>query len=198
MIGMLDTMDTGKYNFRTYVVGEGDTFSFNKAWEFETCLQARALDSQIDYGGFNIFTVPRARRVHQSLLTAFSSTYYSLKACVAILSGDQKALKFQRGSTHGISGPCPDLILSNGPATGAVMILAAYVLRVIDYKGITQENKLITVYVESWARLHGLSLSGKLLSYAGIVDRLLVQWRPRFQRYGIAGIVPEFEGAFVP
>jgi len=33
-----------------------------------------------------------------------------------------------------------------------------------------------TIYVESWARVEGLSLSGKILMAVGACERVLVQW----------------------
>lgn len=39
-----------------------------------------------------------------------------------------------------------------------------------------------SIYVESWARVNGLSLSGKILVALGAVDRVLVQWEGLAQK----------------
>src|SRR5204863_5289275 len=86
-----------------------------------------------------IVTVPRARRVHQSLLTAPFSTLLCFWACLRVLQGkhpDQKlpqclsasAARFQPLDHLGY----PDIILTNGPATAVCMIIAARLLRVLN------------------------------------------------------------------
>ena len=49
-----------------------------------------------------------------------------------------------------------------------------------------------TIYVESWARVRGLSLSGKILVAVGACERVLVQW----EGLGRAG-KGEFKGVLV-
>lgn len=70
---------------------------------------------------------------------------------------------------------CPNVILTNGPATGAVVVGAAVLLRFVGWKDAAGRNVLRTIYVESFARVKRLSLSGRLL--LPVVDRFLVQWR---------------------
>jgi beta-1,4-N-acetylglucosaminyltransferase len=68
----------------------------------------------------------------------------------------------------------PDVILCNGPATATIVIFTSILLRFFDVGGCNTRGKMRTVYIESWARVKRLSLSGKILSR--IVDRFLVQW----------------------
>jgi beta-1,4-N-acetylglucosaminyltransferase len=68
----------------------------------------------------------------------------------------------------------PELILTNGPATAVILVLASVILRFFDIKGAQSRGKMKTMYVESFARVKTLSLSGKLL--LPVVDRFLVQW----------------------
>ncbi|KAF2461707.1 oligosaccharide biosynthesis protein Alg14 like-domain-containing protein [Lineolata rhizophorae] len=100
-------------------------------------------------------------------------------------------------------GP-PDLVLTNGPGTGVVLVLAALVVRAAQRiclalrvpppvanhyfrvpavrlrrssaAGDPAADPRLprTVFVESLARVKGLSLSGRLL--LGVVDRFVVQW----------------------
>lgn len=210
MFSMLRRMplDPSIYTYRTYVVSAGDKFSATKAVEFEKSLldrnrgaekQGKTQPKDIstsDLGAmshYTIVTVPRARRVHQSYLTAPFSTLQCFWACLLVLRGlhpDQNALP------RFIRSPYPDVILTNGPATAVCVIMAAKTLRLINYLvsffpfGTPSERKaesqstwngqapldfqLRTIFVESWARVTTLSLSGKLL--LPFVDRLLVQW----------------------
>ncbi|OJJ89578.1 glycosyltransferase family protein, partial [Aspergillus glaucus CBS 516.65] len=177
MFSMLRRMqlNTSRYSYRTYVVSSGDDFSAAKAIEFEKSLQGEEDDTS-----YTIVTVPRARRVHQFFLTAPLSTLQCFWACVRVLCGrypDQKPLPLCYSSY-------PDLILTNGPATAVCVILAAKFLRLFSRyamkekkqgdKPTVQDIRLRTIFVESWARVTTLSLSGKLL--LPFVDRFLVQW----------------------
>ncbi|OKL58853.1 hypothetical protein UA08_05643 [Talaromyces atroroseus] len=121
MLSMLRRMplDPNVYTFRTYIVTSGDGFSASKAAEFEATLQTqyRNRNSSNDDGSqyYEVITVPRARRVHQSYLTAPWSTIQCFWACLQVLRAkhaDQQSRK--RG---GATSPYPDLILTNGPAT---------------------------------------------------------------------------------
>ena len=186
-------LDPSVFSYRTYAVSSGDNFSAAKAVEFETSLRdgeqrggqetgtnrqtvAKDADSQ---GSYSIVTVPRARRVHQSYLTAPLSTLQCFWACLLMLRGlhpDQGPLPSNILSAY------PDLILSNGPATAVCVILAAKALRLCRYlnpprnteDSVLLKYQLRTIFVESWARVTTLSLSGKLLM--PFVDRFLVQW----------------------
>ena len=83
-----------------------------------------------------------------------------------------------------------DLILTNGPGTGVCVVLAAiFLFSCLGLSGPqTRKNgtgnvkdppyhdsgRMRTIYVESWARVKTLSLSGTIL--LPLVDRFLVQW----------------------
>jgi beta-1,4-N-acetylglucosaminyltransferase len=101
-------------------------------------------------GQCNIVTVHRARRVHQPLLTAPFTTLQCLYDCVVLLHTQ------------------PDLILTNGPGTGVCIVLAAIIRLFLGGDGMR------TIFIESWARVKTLSLSGKILK--PFVDRFIVQW----------------------
>lgn len=185
-------LDPSLYNYRTYVVSSGDNFSAAKAVEFETSYldkvqkqdgRASAKDSH-SASSYTIVTVPRARRVHQSFLTAPFSTLRCFWACLSVLCGQHPD---QGPLPPNILSRYPDLILTNGPATAVCVILAAKAIRLCRYlyslKNISIKPKkeesvpdyqLRTIFVESWARVTTLSLSGKLL--LPLVDRFLVQW----------------------
>jgi beta-1,4-N-acetylglucosaminyltransferase len=67
----------------------------------------------------------------------------------------------------------PDLILTNGPATGVIVVIASLVVR---YFGLQRGGQMRTVFVESWARVKTLSISGNILLYLALTDRFFVQW----------------------
>lgn len=125
---------------RTYVVSSGDNFSAAKAVEFEKTLG----------GKYNIVTVRRARRVHQSIYTAPFTTILCLYDCFQLLTSN------------------PDLILTNGPGTGVCVVIAAVIRLFLGGEGMR------TIFIESWARVKTLSLSGRILK--PLVDRFIVQW----------------------
>jgi beta-1,4-N-acetylglucosaminyltransferase len=194
MLSMLRSLDTKKYNPRTYVVSSGDDFSSSKAVEFENYLKAkRAPDAGPEdaYGQserrsvseeFEVITVPRARIIHQPLYTTPFSSLRCLVACIMLLSRRSNATSTSPITTS------PDLIVTNGPATGVMIILASLIVR---FFGLQKKGEMRSIYVESWARVKTLSLSGKILYNFGLTDRFLVQWE------GLARGRAEYRGPLV-
>ena len=182
----------------------GDGFSAQKAKAFEDTLQGLAELRRKPYGSYDVVEIPRARRVHQSLLTAPFSVISCFFACVRVLStapiGYVKQLaelergmrtvqlRMNRGMPQGRDAvgrysPYPGLILTNGPATGLVMVAASLWLRFFGLAP-SGESGLRAIYVESWARVSSLSLTGKILVKTGMCERVLVQWDSLRERYG--------------
>ena len=127
--------------------------------------------TDIGAGTYDIVTVPRARDIHQSLLTTPFSCVRCMVSCWSILTKytDRRVKDY------------PDLIFCNGPATATVMVFTSILLRLFNVESASSRNKMRTVYVESWARVKKLSLSGTILSK--VVDRFLVQWPQLARRY---------------
>ena len=184
MINMLDRIKNleSRYTHRTYVVSSGDGFSASKAAEYEGKLGGVTSNHKEDgVGTFDIVTIPRARRVHQSLLSTPPSAIQCLLACFAVLRGthpDRAASKVGY----------PDIILTNGPGTAVCVVLSAIILR---YLGAGNRGQMRTIFVESWARVKSVSLSGKIL--LPLVDRFLVQW-PQIEGMGSKA---EFVGTLI-
>lgn len=171
MFRLLQRIDPSSYTYRSYVVSEGDDFSALKAHEYEKGLTVKQSRCSVPNGfheaNYDISTVPRARKIHQSLLTTPISALRCLFACFAILRSHSMY------NTLSASGPrYPDLILTNGPGTAVCVIVTSLILRFFAARG--TYGKMRTIYVESWARVRRLSLSGTIL--VGVVDRFLVQW----------------------
>jgi beta-1,4-N-acetylglucosaminyltransferase len=133
--------DLHAFSKRTYVISTGDNFSAAKAVEFE---------KSVDGGVYNVITVRRARRVHQSIYTAPFTTLVCLYDCFHLLRQS------------------PDLILTNGPGTGVCVVVAAVLRLFLGGRGMR------SIYIESWARVKTLSLSGQIL--LPLVNRFIVQW----------------------
>ncbi|KLJ12778.1 hypothetical protein EMPG_12228 [Blastomyces silverae] len=182
---------------------------------------------------YTIITVPRARRVHQSFLTAPISTLHCLWVCICVLRGKHRDPKSTNGdepppsvstsaatSSPSSTGPpstnpYPNIILTNGPATAVCVILAAKILRAITSISTLppfiffqnqspqplqpssghRERYLRTIFIESWARVTTLSLSGKIV--LPLVDRFLVQWDGLEGYSSWFGGTAEFAGALV-
>lgn len=161
------------YAYRTWVVSEGDSISASRAKQFEDMATSFGPESvmegkvkrvtDIGPGSYEIVTVPRARLIHQSIYSAPISCAKTFLACWGLLV---KQMEQGRGF--------PDLIMVNGPATATVLVYAALALRFFNVKGCVTDGKMRTIYVESWARVKKMSLSGTMLSR--VVDKCLVQW----------------------
>lgn len=170
MLAILKNLDTSSYTHRTYVISEGDDFSARKARDFEACITqskgSNGVSTNKEYKeaeemDYDIYVVPRARKIHQPLWTTPASAIRCLISCFYVLR-----------SPTASTPRYPDLVMTNGPGTAVCVVLACLLLRFFDVRG--TRGKMRTIYVESWARVKRLSLSGKILIRC--VDRFLVQW----------------------
>lgn len=155
-LALVSALDFDRYYPRKYFVSQGDILSAKKAIALESDRASASLSSSTT--PYTVITIPRARRVHQSLLTTPFSSAISLIVCTyhvtinPLLSGE----------------PFADVLLVNGPGTCVMLCLAVYLNR---FFGLSSPK---LIYVESFARVKRLSLSGKILK--PFVDRFLVQW----------------------
>jgi beta-1,4-N-acetylglucosaminyltransferase len=145
-----------------YIVADTDLMSEAKAHRFEREVGG--------VQGHNYFVkrIPRSREVGQSWTTTPFSVLRALAA-----------------STSLVLAELPDLILCNGPGICIPVCVLAYIPKILGLKHVR------LVYVESFARVNSLSLSGRLLYR--FVDRFLVQWRELTDRYPRA----EYHGVLV-
>ena len=194
MMSLLRDLDPTRYIHRTYIISSGDSFSEKKALEIETIIQAKHKSSSASLtgkGGADLMTgkdvtdtvtkkgdtdpitgtwevkvVTRAREIHQPLSTTPFSSFRCLIDCFRALYESSRTSK---------AAPLeyPDVIITNGPASAVMVIIAAMVLKFI---GVAPAWKMKVIYVESWARVTTLSLSGKVLLRTGMCDKFLVQW----------------------
>lgn len=176
MLSLLADLDPNLYNCRTYVISAGDDFSSIQAISFEkelTTLTTRKQNPSLHPPSqttqehqsvlpptYSLHFVPRARKIHQPLLTTPFSSICCLLASVSLL--------------HSLP-TYPDLILLNGPATSTILLFSALIVRFFDWRG-KSRGKLRSIYIESWARVKRLSLSARIITTLGAADRMLVQW----------------------
>jgi len=176
MMSLLRDVDAKRYTHRTYIISSGDSFSAGKALEIERVIQSNQKHPSVTVtkageidpvtGIWDIQVVPRARKIHQPLYSAPFSSLWCLIGCSRALYATSRVSK-------AAPSEYPDVIITNGPATAVILILAATILKFI---GMAPVWKMKTIYVESWARVKTLSLSGKILLRIGICDKFLVQW----------------------
>jgi len=156
-LALVSALDFQRYKSRTYIISEGDILSAQKAAD---------LEKSKSEGSYRILVIPRARRVHQSLLTTPPSALLSLASCIYYVLVEPFVAK---------KPAFADLLLLNGPGTCVVLCIAVYVNK---FLGLSAPK---IIYVESFARVKTLSLSGRLL--LPLVDRFFVQW-PQLLRDG--------------
>jgi len=151
-LALVSALDFRRYNRRIYIVSEGDDLSEQKAITLE---MSKGPPQKENYC---ILTIPRARRVHQTLLTTPLSAFFSLIACIYHLSFLPLA-KNQKWA---------DILILNGPGTCFVLCITVYLNKFFGLQ------TPLVIYVESFARVKSLSLSGKLIQ--PLADRFILQW----------------------
>eukprot|EP00842_Homolaphlyctis_polyrhiza_P002098 jgi/Hompol1/288/HPOL_005288-RA len=149
MMSMISGFGQTPLHPRTYVIAATDAISESKVVAFEQTL------GSVQSKDYFIIRIPRSREVKQSWI---STIWTTLLASVASLWVITKTL--------------PDMIVCNGPGTCVPIAVLARVMRMV---GLVDTQ---IVYVESFARVSSLSLSGRILY--NIADLFVVQW-PQLQ-----------------
>ncbi|KAI1179841.1 oligosaccharide biosynthesis protein Alg14 like-domain-containing protein [Nemania sp. FL0916] len=152
---------------RRWAVGKDDEKSYDKILAFECRLLDRFSRHMMDSGTFDIVRFGRARYVHQSWLTTPFTAILSLWDIVRILITTPRIRTNSRLRYPGV-------IVTNGPGTGFLFLLVARILKVAR---IVPTSHMKTIYVESWARVKSLSVTGKLVRSLKLADRFIVQSR---------------------
>merc|ERR1711939_200092 len=166
MLRLLETMDLQRYSERVYLLSTGDALSERRVLEVERTNGT---------GNFSFRVIPRARKVHQSYVTAVFTTSWTLLHCLWLACALPLLQRRQFA----------DVVLLNGP--GSCVPLAA----AIALPQLLGVDTPPLIYVESLARARRLSLSGKLLR--PIVDRFFVQWQPLEQGERLGGLLVPLE-----
>lgn len=142
----------------TYVTGESDRHSASKASDLHKN-KHMACTMHISH-----VRLPRAREVGEAWLSSVMSSVKTTIAAIRLVWRTK-----------------PDVVLSNGPGTSAVVAGAAFLTRVCK-----PSAKLAcrVIYVESFARVETISMSGRIL-YA-FADRFVVQWQQLCKEWPLA------------
>ncbi|CAK7271452.1 UDP-N-acetylglucosamine transferase subunit [Sporothrix epigloea] len=176
---------------RRYLITSGDRHSINAVERLEGLL-SKAYPSDANgtsqRDSWDIVHVVRARRVHQPLYTAWFSALQSALSIVQALlcppeaatghrlsKGDDKLRVHAAPLTH------PNLIVTNGPGTGFIVCLMAFVLKIL---GFIPTDRCCVLFIETWAHVSTLSLTGKLFYYSRIADLFAVQHEPLAEKTG--------------
>lgn len=190
MQSIVKDLDPRKYIHRTYIVSSGDHFSEAKARECEELMQFNSACTTasgvvrpagiIDpvTGLWEVKIVSRARNVFQSIYNTPFSSLRCLIECAKVLHASSK-YPLSAASEY------PDVIITNGPGTGLIVVLASIVLKML---AMAPMSKLKIIFVESWARPNGLSLTGKILLWVGMCDRFIVQWEKQAETLNREGV----------
>ncbi|KAI1427475.1 oligosaccharide biosynthesis protein Alg14 like-domain-containing protein [Xylaria sp. FL1777] len=168
MIQMVErSIRAEKSSHRRWAVGKDDEKSYEKILAFERRLLDRFSRHDLDSGTFDIMRFGRARYVHQSWLTTPFTAILSLLGIINILATPprQRPIPTLR---------YPGVIVTNGPGTGFLFLLVARALRLTH---VAPTGRMRTIYVESWARVKSLSLTGKLIRLLKLADTFIVQSR---------------------
>ncbi|CUA69242.1 UDP-N-acetylglucosamine transferase subunit ALG14 [Rhizoctonia solani] len=171
-LALVSSLDFNKYSPRTYIISEGDSLSTKKAIALENLKNPGNTE-------YRLLTMPRARRVHQSLVSTPFTALYSLVWTLRFMT--LPAILSKRKFA--------DALVINGPGTCVALVLVAYFNRFWWL-----ESPRI-IYVESFARVNSLSLSGKLVQ--PLADRFLVQWPTLAQTEGLGIGTPHYRGWLV-
>jgi beta-1,4-N-acetylglucosaminyltransferase len=159
---------------RRYIVTTGDNDSINRIIRLESKIKDAFPDER--RGTIDSFSIPRARKVHQSLLTAPFTCLATAVHAVNALTREPEA---RPRRLYGTEFKYPHVIVTNGPATGFIVCLVGHVLKMLY---LVPQNRFKMVYIESWARTRTLSLTGKLFLWTGIADLFCVQHRELAER----------------
>lgn len=135
MLTMLENLDLDP-NHVAFAYGSGDALSVERS-------------QNSGFAASEFCSLPRARRVGQSLLTSVLTSLQTFVAAVALCWRLR-----------------PGLVLCNGPGTCVLILVACRVLCL----------RTKVIYVESMARVTSLSLSGKLIYHLRLADEFVVQW----------------------
>ncbi|KAJ2456037.1 metalloprotease [Coemansia sp. RSA 2336] len=158
MVRLLQGVEFDRFMERLYIVSSNDMLSLDQIGLVEK-------QGNVYNGEYYVERVPRSREVGQPWAAALLSAASCLRRTAAVVF-DYK----------------PDVILCNGPGNCVIVCLVALVIRILGLKHIP------IVYVESFARVRTLSLSGKLMYL--LADRFIVQWPMLAHRYPRAEFIP--------
>ncbi|KAG0052986.1 UDP-N-acetylglucosamine transferase subunit [Gryganskiella cystojenkinii] len=187
MLQLVSGLDPSKYQIRHYIVGQDDDASVEKVHRLESLRgQADVSDAfkvssngkegseaSKRPGGYTVNRIPRSRHVHQSFLTTPFTLAKSLLVAMTLIRRLGCSSKDYDHKDH------KSVLLMNGPGTCFALALAVIGLRILGV--VEDERTPDLVFVESFARVRTLSMTGKLVY--PLCDAFLVQWPGLREQY---------------
>ncbi|KAI3382510.1 hypothetical protein SNEBB_010946 [Seison nebaliae] len=122
--------------------------------------QEKCLEFENEFSDYEIISIPRSRKVFQSYFTSFFTTIYAILYVIPLIYYSQ-----------------PKIFLSNGPGTAIPLV---FIVNLLRFFRIIRKCEII--FVESFARVHTLSLTGKLMYYL-FAHYTIVQWEELRRNY---------------
>ncbi|KAI1210717.1 glycosyltransferase family 1 protein [Annulohypoxylon truncatum] len=172
MIRMVErSIRPDELSHRRWAIGYGDQMSYDKVMEFEHSL-VRKFGQRHKIGTFDIEFFHRPRAVHQSWLT---TPFTALVSLVEIF----KIMTTAPGRHTATGSRYPGVVATDGPGAGFMFLLAAHWLKMTF---VVPDDFVKTIFVESWARVKSLSMSGKLIKHFTLADVFIVQYEGILRR----------------
>jgi beta-1,4-N-acetylglucosaminyltransferase len=162
---------------RRYLFTTGDSNSLKAIAKFEKQI-ADSYPRNLG-GTWDAYQVHRARNIHQPLYTTWFTALYSALDVYAALTttpdnrrSDEEERKLFK---------YPHLVVTNGPGTG---VITALVIRFLKVFFLVPQDRLKVMFIETWAHVSTLSLTGRIFHWLAIADVYLVQHQPLADKYG--------------
>lgn len=157
MIQLIRNLPPERYHPLEFVKASTDTTSVGRLQAARLIVSASPITSKTVLPPA-VHEIPRAREVGQSYISSVYSTIHAFLYAMRLIAGLR-----------------PDVLLCNGPGTCLPLCVAAFIGRVMGW------TCTRIVFVESYCRVHTMSLTGRLL-YAW-VDLCAVHWATLQTRY---------------
>ena len=145
MLSLLRNLNIKKYSPMIFVASNTDKFSEKRLHSWQRKYRS-------DENPYKVRYISRSREVNQPFFTTIFTTLKSLFECMSL-----------------IYETMPDVILCDGPGT---CLPPCYICFLFNFFGL-RNTKII--FVESFARVNSLSLTGKLVLF--VANRFIVQWK---------------------
>lgn len=184
LLHMLTQSPPGPNTHLIWVITEGDEQSHQKIleWQAQRKRDAGGAGAGEEDDDFSMTVVRRARKVHQSWLTVPISTLLSAYDFYRVITTSYPYWK-QTATTATTAGRVyPQAVVTNGPGTGFVMAVVVWALKIF---GMLPVRSCQVLFIESFARIRTLSLTGKLFYYTGLAARFVVQHAAVAKAYGL-------------
>lgn len=152
---------------RRYIISRGDTTSVVAKRSLEDLIRKKCPDGRA--GTHDSILVTRVRDV--------GDPYYLLPI-TALRSGLDVLFALTSSPAPRAAQPSagdfkyPHVIVTNGPGTGFIVGLVAFLLKVL---WLAPQNRLKVIYIESWARTCNLGVTGKLFHKVPLAHLFAVQ-----------------------